>query len=258
MFAQECEEFIPEVSYLSVDKEKTQYFQLASLINFGDIVMPFHSRLLKELRELRDTGSKIDHPSTGCFTGDTEILLSDGSTISIRELSELQTLPQLISYNECWGFATSSIPRKCWKTKVVDKVLVVTFSSGDQVKCTLDHLFLNLRGQYIPARFLKIGDSLKCVDGLKTLTVKSTELLEGEFDVYDIEVPHYSNFSLGCGVFVHNSKDLADAVCGAVWNCVHAKNPYMNILGLYGESKEETLLDSVRELRFRDNLSRIL
>jgi len=45
--------------------------------------------------------------------------------------------------------------------------------------------------------------------------VVSVELIEGvQEDVYDITVPGYNNFALYNGVFVHNSKDVCDAVCG--------------------------------------------
>ena len=44
-------------------------------------------------------------------------------------------------------------------------------------------------------------------------------------DVYDITVPEYHNFAIGSGVFVHNShKDLADAICGSIWNCANSNN----------------------------------
>ena len=43
-------------------------------------------------------------------------------------------------------------------------------------------------------------------------------VLEEPVPVYDLEVDVFSNFALSCGVFVHNSKDLADAVAGAVYN----------------------------------------
>jgi len=35
--------------------------------------------------------------------------------------------------------------------------------------------------------------------------------------VYDLTVPGLENFALASGVFVHNSKDCADAVCGVVY-----------------------------------------
>ena len=37
--------------------------------------------------------------------------------------------------------------------------------------------------------------------------------------VYDLEVDLWSNFALASGVFVHNSKDTADATAGVVYNC---------------------------------------
>lgn len=37
--------------------------------------------------------------------------------------------------------------------------------------------------------------------------------------VYDIEVEKFNNFKLSDGPYVHNSKDLADAVGQLVYNC---------------------------------------
>ena len=44
--------------------------------------------------------------------------------------------------------------------------------------------------------------------------------LDDSVPVYDLEVDRYHNFALSAGVFVHNSKDLADAVAGAVHNAI--------------------------------------
>jgi hypothetical protein len=41
---------------------------------------------------------------------------------------------------------------------------------------------------------------------------------ETEIPVYDIEVPLTSNFALSSGIFVHNSKDLSDAVGQIIYN----------------------------------------
>ena len=53
---------------------------------------------------------------------------------------------------------------------------------------------------------------------LKNHKVISVEFIEDTEDVYDIEVEDNHNFALASGVFVHNSKDEADAVCGAIYN----------------------------------------
>ena len=41
--------------------------------------------------------------------------------------------------------------------------------------------------------------------------------------VYDLEVDRYHNFALCSGVFVHNSKDVADAVAGSYFACISSK-----------------------------------
>ena len=62
---------------------------------------------------------------------------------------------------------------------------------------------------------------------------RSTELV----DVYDISVSGTPNFAICAGVFVHNSKDLADSLAGAVWNAMKHENDL--------QSNGEGLLDMV-------------
>jgi len=50
----------------------------------------------------------------------------------------------------------------------------------------------------------------------KVIFVKKVKSNE---DVYDLTVPKTGNFALASGVFVHNSKDVADAVAGVCWHC---------------------------------------
>ena len=52
---------------------------------------------------------------------------------------------------------------------------------------------------------------------LRNHKVISVEFIDKLADVYDIEVADNHNFALDCGVFVHNSKDQADALCGATF-----------------------------------------
>jgi len=58
--------------------------------------------------------------------------------------------------------------------------------------------------------------------------------------VYDIEVPVSNNFALSAGIFVHNSKDMADAVASMVYNMhvdpVYSTSDLMpSIMGTEGE-----------------------
>lgn len=51
------------------------------------------------------------------------------------------------------------------------------------------------------------------------MRVKKVELFELDkaVDVYDIEVLDNNNFLLEAGVFVHNSKDIADCIASICW-----------------------------------------
>lgn len=53
--------------------------------------------------------------------------------------------------------------------------------------------------------------------------VKITHATEEKpIPVYDVTIPTYENFCLGNGIVVHNSKDIADSLAGAHWNCATA------------------------------------
>ena len=46
--------------------------------------------------------------------------------------------------------------------------------------------------------------------------------------VFDVSVPGPENFLLAAGVFVHNSKDVADAVCGAYTTLLERRSSWMD------------------------------
>lgn len=56
----------------------------------------------------------------------------------------------------------------------------------------------------------------------KVVAVRFVDTIE---DVYDITVADTPNFALNAGVFVHNSKDIADSLAGALYNAtLHEKD----------------------------------
>lgn len=60
----------------------------------------------------------------------------------------------------------------------------------------------------------------------KNHKVVSVDFIFDKEDVYDITVEDTHNFALDSGVFVHNSKDSADALCGSVWNASQHADEY--------------------------------
>ena len=73
------------------------------------------------------------------------------------------------------------------------------------------------RAKTLPERTSKIRNH-------RVLSV--TQVVADE-DVYDITVPETENFALASGVFVHNSKDVADAVCGAYFTMLQRRTSWM-------------------------------
>jgi hypothetical protein len=74
----------------------------------------------------------------------------------------------------------------------------------------------------------------------------------GYADVWDISVEDTHNFALGSGVFVHNSKDMADALAGVIHNCETKKisEPAGPSLGMLESPTDETVKRAQEELRW--------
>ena len=70
--------------------------------------------------------------------------------------------------------------------------------------------------------YLSSLDMISILDKYNHKVVSVKRIKERE-DVYDITVPKYHNFALDVGIFVHNSKDTSDGVCGAVANALESE-----------------------------------
>ena len=174
----------------------------------------------------------MDHDPSGinCFTADTKISLTDGREIPIDELVE-EVKQERINYVYSFNETTQLIePRKVingWCSGVSKKIAQVTLDTGEIIECTPEHRFMLCNGSYCQAQNLTLGSSLMSFDRknykLRQRTsinhkVVSVYIVDKEVPVYDITVEDNHNFALTAGIIVHNSKDQADAVCGAVWN----------------------------------------
>lgn len=87
---------------------------------------------------------------------------------------------------------------------------------------------------------------INCNPKDNTPKVVSVRKLDYTADVYDMEIEDNHNFALSAGIFVHNSKDSADAICGALWNASQHAEEYAfeygddieNITTVSGQSEE--------------------
>ena len=180
------------------------------------------------------------------------------------------------SFNEKTKSIEPKLIEKAWCTKKNAELIEVELDSGEIIKCTPNHLFMLRDGSYKEAISLKENDSLMPLyrkypskglskyrlyfeydslesrykppyavkyrrivcKGILNHKVKSIKKLDIKEDVYDLTVSDNHNFALSCGIFVHNSKDAADAVAGSIWN---ASNHADEFAFEYGEDLDATV-----------------
>lgn len=211
------------VPKLSLDRTPDGYTAFRSVLTEERIDL-LHCELLEdELIHLqRDTTTLIpDHPAGGCFTIDTKISLVDGRILTIGELLLEQ------EYKTNWVYTVNERTlqiepkpiKKVFFTKVADELAEITFDNGQVVHCTVDHRFMLQSGNYIEARYLKSHHEL--MQSHNNVNIEYVNIITtSDCLVYDLEIEDNHNFALAAGVFVHNSKDVADSVAGATWAAI--------------------------------------
>lgn len=213
----------------SLDRKPDGYLALRAAINEErvDLLDLKSSKLEKELIELeRDAVSgKIDHPPAGCFVADTLIQTDNGDK---RIVDLVEGKDQVKAYDEKRRTFVFTPFCSLRRTKFVSKLLKVSFSDYKEksVLCTPEHPFYALDTRTSLFSYVMAKDINPVRHRILTGTGGTVEVhieevsLKEAIPVYDIEVPGFSNFCLSVGFVVHNSKDLADSLCGAVWQAM--------------------------------------
>ncbi len=153
----------------------------------------------------------------GCFSGETEVALTDGRNVSFKQLVEenkngKRNFCYTIKEDGSIGIEEIKHPRI---TKQNAEVIKIILDNDKEIICTPDHKFMLKNGEYKEAKDLNINDSLMPLyNEIELVTkynhkIKRIERLNERIDVYDIEVPGTHNFALASGVFVHNSAKMA-------------------------------------------------
>ena len=222
---------------ISLDKTPQGYLALRSAMNDGRIgliqIDLLETELIQLQRDIR-TG-KLDHPVDGCFTGDTLIRLADGTS---KQIIDLVGKTDLYTYGVQENNIIKVEIKKIFVTKYVNCLTIITLSNNKCVRCTPNHLFLLKLGNYVCAEDLKPGDKLYSYD--ESIYVKDVSSIHysDPIPVFDMEVPETHNFLLDVGIFVHNSKDMADSLAGALWNATLHKQDLIDGLELLNTALE--------------------
>ena len=209
---------------LSVDKTDEAYIYFKTLANNGLISLPDNKLLRKEFKELKRIGGKVDHPKDGCFVGGTmvNVLHRKSGTIMLKPLMSLfRMYEEFMVLNFTDGkFGYVDIKKVC-PTKTERNMMKVSFGDKRDFYCTKDHKFLTNIG-YVEAKDLSRkyfiinggGDNQLSIDKVEEINMNTP------VPVYDLEVGFGDpNFCIGTDkIVVHNSKDIADAVSGCVFD----------------------------------------
>lgn len=161
----------------------------------------------------------------GCFTGDTEVMYVEDEYVDspdFKDHIQKKTMKammesgkptyNLVACNPVTGQFIISKGRHIRKVKDVYDLAVVHLSNKEVIRCTLDHLWMTNDGTYVQAQDLEAGTKMKSLCGEITVTkVEFQENLPMPVPVYDLQSDNidddmdFENYTLGCGVVVHNS-----------------------------------------------------
>ena len=161
-----------------------------------------------------------------CFTGDSEVLTSQGR-IRIDALATMdqRALPLAVTHDPDTGNPVLRQIRKAWKAGEADHLTEVTTDGGLVLRCTPEHRFYLADGRALPAMALEPGHPLAALEERRAVTagdtVTSARNIHGDPQpVYDLEVEDVHRFAVSSagaahGAVVSNSEYmfLDDSAC---------------------------------------------
>jgi len=176
--------FIPDEEFTG---DENQYYSVA------------HEGKLYWVKKHRTTNTV--RVNCSCFTGDTEVLLADGSTKTFEELSQLDTF-EIITHDGT-GFKRAQAGNcfiRQWNVPIIE----LTFEDNSKIKCTPDHIFF--LADYLTKCQAKdlLNKNVGTNNGmLKVINIRELE----NSDVYCLTVPDIGRFCLANGCLVQNCSD---------------------------------------------------
>jgi hypothetical protein len=144
-----------DVDKLSVDRDKSVYTAWRMGFEERRIRLCRNFQMLRESEALLEVDKKFDHPPDGCFTGDTRIALIDGTIPTFEELAtrypdgEKFPVYSIGPNGLCVGFGHT--PRITKRTEHLVEIMLDNFQI---IKCTPDHLFMTICGDWVAAKNL--------------------------------------------------------------------------------------------------------
>jgi len=161
--------------------------------------------------------------SSRCFSGDQEVLTSEGA----KPIRDILPGEKVLSYNEATGVEELAEVLEAMKFDNHKRVIRITLTSGETITATEDHEFF-FEGSWISLKRLLssshgVGnESKKIKKSIKLEDIVSAEEVHLE-EVFDLRIDKNSNYFLkaGGGTLVHNSSKTWDAFHFIYLFCAH-------------------------------------
>ena len=147
-----------QVTLLFQDCEILTGEQNLSLIEYFKVDYQNETYWVKKFDKLKNPMSN----RCTCFTGNTKILLADGSIKTFKELENTANF-EIVAYNEKIDKFEIVKAYNCEKKRENAELLRITLDNGKIIDCTPDHRFLTREDGWIQAQDLKIGESLRAL-----------------------------------------------------------------------------------------------
>ena len=154
---------------------------------------------------LGDDTARVAHDAcngAACFTGDTPVLMADGSS---KPIQDIQPGDQVTAWDPDTDTTQPRTVTRTW-THENTETLVVRLEDGGQVETTTGHPFLTKDHGWTPAGHLKPGDQLHTPDNT-WVTVQSIEATGQAHTVHNLEIEDLHTYHVKTGTTwttVHN------------------------------------------------------
>ncbi len=177
-----------------------------------------------------------------CLTGDTLIQLANGKIVPIKEIEKENS--KIVALNK--KLKVEKTKKEGFFKRKVNKILKVKLRSGKEIKLTLDHPLLTIKG-WVPAKSLKKGDRIATPRRINAFGNKDLSEWEVKLLAYLIAEGHTKKVVL----FSNSDKKIVNEFK----SCIKKLNPKLKVV----EDKKghlRVIEDGFRNVIIKTNLKR--
>ena len=160
----------------------------------------------------------LNRQDVGCFVGNTEIQLFNGSRVPIKDLKRTRSGYRIMTYSEKNKKYESGFTYGSVKTRTDQPIVEVQLTTSEKIYCTADHPFRLFSGQYVPAIELKPDDLLTSVYNSFVPKILKVTVTDKKEDVYGLEVmTDNHNYILSTGGLVVKNTAIEIGIKTGLW-----------------------------------------